>query len=281
MSVGFNQASINALVGLAPEMMIYGFEHCKYRALQDCFERGKINLLSHRSSTLDGRSFKIIPVESGKNMRVWKNNIVSLVWENFLREQEGKEIIPLIFCLDIDDSPHNKTQKELIENITSIVAVNKEKTTHKELRRIYKLCFDLAVDPRIQEVAKRTIQFVKITKENTEYCVKKIEAPWVNLDEWKIYWDVRIGIQRRVVLKQSKETQYQWRYQLSQWLRTHDDEKKGVDEFYSLKTCWVLRCSFTGSYIHINKATGKHSQIEETEFNFYKNLAMSISKIAS
>jgi hypothetical protein len=81
------------------------------------------------------------------------------------------KIIPIIFCIeadvyDTDDNNADKT-KILKKHKTKTVAITSKESPHNEritaaeLRRAYKLCYELG-NKEIQDVAQQTFKFVKV-----------------------------------------------------------------------------------------------------------------------
>lgn len=183
-TISFDIESVNKLCGEATQVLVYGYECCKYDKVIDCFKRvliGNDSIKIKRcfdvelGETLEGRNMCVIDGE-----KQWKDALVELVFENYLRIHEGKEIIPLIFCVDIDDNIY----KYKIDSVTE----KSHRFTDAELRRCYKLMYDLGKDgtaAALSKVATATFKFVKLVKnkDNANYSFETV-ATFSN-EEWE------------------------------------------------------------------------------------------------
>lgn len=194
-----NLDSVNQLCGNANQLVVYGFADCQYR-----WVRGQVDPLIRQANsigqskipccglrtkpktqiksafdyqikkTLEGRTLGLI--ESPNEVNLCKNVLNQLILENYKRVKEGKELIPLIFCVDISENRY-------AYNTTTVTIKSERKViTSQELRRYYKLLYDLGDDALGQElslIARKTIKFVKLeplnkSQDKTEWCLKEI-----------------------------------------------------------------------------------------------------------
>lgn len=181
------------------QIMVYGPKHCFYEEIATAIKRlgsekdfpiKKVftwrvacdgSELSEKT-TLEKRNMNVIPFESGMHYprsisRPCKTAEADLVLENYKRKKEGKAVIPLVFCIDIDKNRHPLKIDELLtkdEEYNTLIY-------HKEMRRAFKLCHDPKVDPKLRAVAKETFRFVKvkIEKDNT-FVLEQVPAPWAS-----------------------------------------------------------------------------------------------------
>lgn len=217
------------------QVMVYGWGHCKYLQVAGSLEEsphadnpspfkkvydcafGDTNI-----RTLENRKVQELPIDIPEDdetsyikelNRRCKSGITNLVLENLKREEEGLPIIPLLFCIDIDDQgdhPWDKrrntwdaagpnpwvTTPELLceKDRMTVTGQMNHFTTHSELRRCYKLA-NTFNDAQVRAVANRTFRFVKVIqdKDTGEYRLEQIQAPWDHPD-WNKYWTKRMEI---------------------------------------------------------------------------------------
>jgi hypothetical protein len=106
-------------------------------------------------------------MDRGDLANQFKAGITDLVLENYKRKQIGLDIIPLIFCYDIEGNQFQVNP----ETITSRNESFKKLYTNMELRRCYKICCEKDPELKIMtDIAKETIKFVKLViNTNREY----------------------------------------------------------------------------------------------------------------
>ncbi len=118
----------------------------------------KLNHDKNDFNQLIGGSF--FPLQSGRSKTgKYKTALVTLVLDNYRRRAHGEAITPLVFCLDVLGNSYPPTTPETI--FAKEWRLNRC-ITHKELRRIAKLCFDERVDRTIREVARETFKYVRV-----------------------------------------------------------------------------------------------------------------------
>lgn len=226
----------------ADEVMVYGWKHCKYGEVHDAiqglatieeFPIKKVHSWKagyirsdETGKTLDGQIFSRLMFaepenDIQKNSRPCKTALTNLVLENYLRDQEGLNCIPLIFCIDIDDNPKTCNSETILSRETA----NNNAITNKEIRRAFKLArYD---DIGVQWAANHTFKFVKLTKrEDNSYSMEAIAAPWES-DDWVTNWNLR----QRLSTSTPKCDFYSWRAQINLYL---ENATTTTDEFADL-----------------------------------------------
>jgi hypothetical protein len=176
-------------------MLVYGFQHCKYSVVRDAIDLFK-PLKTYDSSAgseherTQGINFKIVsgmddyPRESKNSIkRCCKAALVNIIIENYHRSLHGKPLIAILFCTDIENNLHP-------ESLTNFLDRNLNFITNSELRRAFKLCCDSRIDPKIRAIAQVTFRFVRIHEQipqdnllsiimgTKEFCFERIGAPW-------------------------------------------------------------------------------------------------------
>ena len=235
------------------EIMIYGYDHCHYCEVGEAFEAHDIKVYDHEVGDdvdpdsqkechrIDGSKInqinaglKDISSSSKELVRVCKAGLVNMVLENYKSQLIGKSQVPIIFCVDMNNNHHPLSS----EDITSKNKIVKKKNgdefkaneiiTHCELRRAYKLCNDPRIDPRIRAIAKKSIKFFKVEKNQISsnknesgqskkniilFDLKLIQAPWEAKD-WDIHWNQRKSLS--VANPQKKE--HDWRGEIQKFI---------------------------------------------------------------
>jgi len=136
-------------------------------------------------STIEGRQIERIPyTDSPLPLASCKAGMVNIVFENYKRSKEGLTLIPILFCIDIDDNRYPHDIKSIIHKKLSTKCF-----THSELRRAYKLCCELE-DEELKEIAQKTFKFVKVKIIDRNYGLESIPAPWENRN-WAVTWAKR------------------------------------------------------------------------------------------
>lgn len=234
-----NIASVKAICGGSDQVMIYGAQNCKYREVTSVLEDlavgqnpplrkvynwvvGSTVTSKKRRTTLEGRHMHVLSYEKASthpriHSRPCKTAITELVLENYKRIEEGRAIIPLLFCIDIDgiDKPIS------MESITTRDTKKNAYITLKELRRAYKLCQH--ENPKIRRAAEATLKFVKLKYQGNEtYALEQISAPWAHSAEADEMWAAR----EKSSLSKPKPREFNWRSQLD--ARVEEFEKSLV-----------------------------------------------------
>ena len=207
------------------QVMVYGWSHCGYEEIAELLKTSrnssikkvfnsflglKLPAKAEALKTCEGTFIEQIQVPLKKPYELTqvingqcKAALANLVLENYKRIKEGKQIIPLMFCYDIDENPHPSDEK----NITSRDPKINKLITHSELRRCYKLCKEVG-DLTVEAVAQKTIKFVKVNrKANGQTTFQEIEPFWLKKD-WDSVW------KKRKLSKIAKIKKKPWREQL-------------------------------------------------------------------
>jgi hypothetical protein len=132
--------------------------------------------------------------------------------ENMKRIQEKLPVIPVLFCIDIDDNPKPLS----IETLCSKQKNMNRQITHKELRRAYKL--STHENPAIRQAAAETFRFVKLAywKEEGTYFLKQIAAPW-DSPKFASCWAAR----KKQSTSKPKPAETNWRKSLDKEVSKH------------------------------------------------------------
>lgn len=161
------------------QVMIYGWHSCNYEKVIECLDSDRnspvlkvfthrLGNLNHNEVTLEGRTFSKVffkddEDESRHIARKCKAALVNLIIENCKRHEVKLPLIPLIFCYDIEGKKRPVSPVLIYERGCS----SEKFITPSELRRCYKLCKgfeDIPFLSKVSEVAKKTIKFVKLQK---------------------------------------------------------------------------------------------------------------------
>ncbi len=230
--------SFRVVTNSASQVMVYGFGHCKYLQLIYTLQKSAPQIVDKVFECSIGNSydlpnyklpdefrttsekrliaqFKAEPLDGivddqqwGEKFctRVCKTGSLNLIFENFLRRNQGLPIIPFIIAIDITD---NKFPYNPADFASSDPAVN-SLVTHSELRRCYKLANEFP-DSRIRAIASETFRFVKIEIQAGVHYLRAIEPFWVQ-PSWQKAWIERKETVSPAKLKFFKE--FPWREQL-------------------------------------------------------------------
>lgn len=182
--------SVTAITKECDEVVMYGFFSCKYYVIKDILRQAlsdgmKIGALKQvddyeLTETYEKTNIARINFQDTKDARACKALITNIVLENVLRLQANKKIIPVIFCIDIDNNQYQFN----VENMLSKIDTYNDLITHKELRRACKLCTDPNLD--IQKAAQATFKFVKVkVLAEKSYRLEEISAPYKDADYQK------------------------------------------------------------------------------------------------
>lgn len=246
-----NYASVaNLDVENSCQALIYGWDHCKYIQLREALQKSDSPIKkvfneslgnnffysNSQQETLEGRRIEHVetnpkPIDRAKSnhaaMRRCKGAITNLVVENYKRIVEGLPIIPLIFCVDIDNNQHPMNA----DTITREGRKGSRRVTNSELRRCYKICKELEdseiVELRIVSyVAKLTIKFVKLEQQqNGTYSLTQKAAFWEAAD-WNQKWRERKSKSASDGSAQlTKTTSYWWTSQILTSIQSYDRSK--------------------------------------------------------
>ncbi len=203
---GINFLSLEKVCHPSQQLMVYGWAHTDYtevidflkcidedtntsiRKYFDCWLGDKFKK-DARVTTLEGRKMERIEYDSIPNAehcaKMCKSAIVNLVLENCKRIKDALCLIPLLFCIDIDNNPYPKT----VDSIATRNSPDNGNVTNKELRRIYKLCH--FKDDFISSVALKMVKFVKVhINTQNEYEFEELKPFWED-PKWSDLWELR------------------------------------------------------------------------------------------
>lgn len=234
--------NVAEIVGDSEQVMVYGWGFCKYLEVSKSLTSDKSspikkvfgcaigtqNCDKNEITTLEGRIIEQVSIDSAnkdeKNTaRLCKAGLTNLIFENYKRIKEGLPIIPVIFCVDIDDAERKSNfAKYDPVDITSRKNGITNLITHEELRRCYKLCCEFE-DPEIREIAKNTFKFVKLTHEGVgddKYLLKQLKPFWEEKS-----WDT--AFQKRLHDKEKKLhiKHHPWKKELAQMIESYISPK--------------------------------------------------------
>lgn len=181
MSLIFNVDSISSICPTFRDgVAVYGFVHCHYLEIIK-----SLNNLESVVYDMEVQNEGIrVKINAGEDLassfdvfikRVYKAGLVDIIIENYKRFGEGRCIIPVIFCVDIDPNPFKLTIQNIFDRTKKFV-------THSELRRAYKLCCGNDINPKIKKIANDSFKFVCVHKNEIEYSLSLIDPPWRSID---------------------------------------------------------------------------------------------------
>ncbi len=186
------------------QLMVYGFAHCGCGTVLDRLRADPEGLFdkvfdydscdnTDASTTLEGHTINIIPKTYSDDDigNQCKNVISNLVLANCIRKKQNLPIIPLIFLADVEDNRYPLRAEEIA--CTSYTADGDKRRTHQEIRRCYKLSteFDNTPLKEISEIARETIKFVKVSRNEKGTAIfEQIEPVWKQ-PSWEEIWNKR------------------------------------------------------------------------------------------
>lgn len=217
-----DEKSIRDICNGSEEAMIYGFGHCGYGPL--CIKLNEIKSLKkildctvgnhlHEFKTLEGRKIEQIEIplpnkdESQEYVsyckRMCKAGITNLILENYKRYNKGLSLIPIIFSIDSDEftaDPRYITTRQIPFN---------QYLTNQELRRAFKLCFDVD-DENLRLIAKKTFKFIKLVSLKEGHYKFENTTPIWERKAWESSWKERKDTSKQF----KKNDKFDWRKQL-------------------------------------------------------------------
>lgn len=115
----------------------------------------------------------------------FKRALINIVIENVKRTRCKKQIIPVCFCIDINNESlewRPPQSPELLKKSEN----NELRYTCSELRQAYKLCYEPALGEEINQVARRTFEdyFAKVhIMPNRSICLEKRPPIWSGITQ--------------------------------------------------------------------------------------------------
>lgn len=190
--------SVREVIGDTEQVMVYGWEHCYYTGVTQAFENSPDSFLkkvfnssvgfigAEKERTLEGREIQKLSVYSKQakdTHRFCKAGVTNLLLENYKRFKEGKEIIPVLFCVDTDENQYVTTK----DTVSTKDKNNNKLITNSELRRCYKLCCELesSEHPELREmanIARQMFKFAKVVKNGDKAVLRRVPALWEQTD---------------------------------------------------------------------------------------------------
>lgn len=164
---------------------------------------------------------------AGKTREGFKSVITNLVIMNYQLKQEGKPLVPLLFCIGFESDQYEVNFKCDMEAM-----VNGEFQTSKEIRRCYKIYSELGEVMR--EIAEQTFKFVAVyADQNTQnvHHLKPLPLVWQNT-EWKRLWDVR---SRNKLFGKHQTEKSNWRETLFKKIADSTPKKEPVRKHKKVK----------------------------------------------
>jgi len=183
-------------------IVVYGFYDCGYEGVQELFRTANKKVYSwhigngYSNEFVDLTENKINGLCLSKKSWIYKNALVHLVLDNYRRGLDCEKITPLVFCIESSISNYPPAN---VESIFSKKSDLNRLITHKELRRIAKLCFDQRVNPEIRKVALATFKYVRVNvvKDSTglsrEIHLEELPMPFTQSEFDEHYNRRRIG----------------------------------------------------------------------------------------
>ena len=161
-------------------------EYEDYIVTKEQEKEEKVKRITHHGRKVHQIDSKLHEVDDAdgvkKSRRTCKAGIVNTVLENYRLSKEGKPLLPLVFCNDIEGNRHPEASES-----EGIFDAGSGYVSSSELRRIYKICYSEQVPEEIREVAKRTFKFVKVScsegKQVTKSRKKMPRAVFLDLKE--------------------------------------------------------------------------------------------------
>lgn len=179
-----DMASLKQIVDNSDEITVFGLRSCLYMKLIDELRHNDFIVNFHSSH----RSFDLIDFDDdGCIKREFKAIITSLIFENYKRIKEGKKLIPLIFCVELEKETNANYRSILTSLNIEKVASSRVGYTDSELRRCYKI-FNI---DELKIIAQNTFKFVKLVEySDKRYSVIQVPSFWEN-QIWERRWNER------------------------------------------------------------------------------------------
>lgn len=247
-----------------PECMVYGYEHCHYRSISHRINtEGKKKCYNYATFSSETRSLSnrflvhlptwpLISLEKLTSIQS-KMTLVSVIIENMLRKDEGRSLIPIIFCLTSSETPRTVPLECMIDKRLG-ERPHLGAITHSELRRAYKLLTDQSIPAAVRQVAKETFKFAHvIIKDDQAVDIIPAFAPWegTNAELWQAIWNAKKPKIKKT--DPGKPEEFKWRDWLNpdscwrKWFTTDDPELREVCKDSSTALWRIRKCMETSS----------------------------------
>ena len=229
-----NYSSVLQCIGQdATQAVVYGFASTRYLRVLDALQETESPLHKvfdyHIGKkgfvTDDGDSIDPFPIDTPTDGDFWaegvarkcKAGVTNLILANFMRQMDGRPLIPLIFCIE---SPCTLEDRKLtVRSLTTKEKLENGLFTNRELRRVYKHCKDLEDDStpvarELASVAARTLKLVRLTIEEGQHVMSLVSPVWEQ-PEWKMAWQTRMQQKSpEQHLDERSAKQFYWRTEL-------------------------------------------------------------------
>lgn len=208
-------SSLLKITGHHSQVVVYGLSSCLYRRVHDTLEQSGHDsyMFSGGTGHLDKEltaSDMAGCVDMSRTSRMCKATITNLAFINYQLYKLGKPLIPLIFCVQIDDGIFRK--KGVKPEQVALSKGAKSSITDSELRRCYKIFSELG--PDFEAVARESFKFVKLRRVSsspTEYEAELVQPLWEQ-NGWDAYWMKRQEMKMSFPIKHKKSV---WREMLA------------------------------------------------------------------
>lgn len=221
--INLDKTSVEKILGNCQEVMVYGLRICRYYSVMDALQALNIKVNSWTKTgfpiiNYDKLAFDINNKDDWQKIetscgREYKAILASLMIENYHRLQQNQPIIPLIFCVGIEElgrvvnlNSEKVAKSHLDRDIHNFDNPNNTSITEKELRRLYKLYAESC--PEIEAITQLTIHFVKVKQSSQDprlYTLEPLQAFWDQA--WQQLWRERKQSHLPVLFPK----QYHWR----------------------------------------------------------------------
>lgn len=167
------------------QVVVYGFASCGYDNVREVFARAGKKAFDWQIGR-DLTNFSklkekgVVPLKPAGFTRICKNALVYLVLENYLRKMSGQEIVPLVFCIDMEKNTYSPPSTEEIFS-----RKEEDYVSHIELRRMAKLCFDEDISRDVRKVALETFKYVKVNC-GVKLNLEEVQSPFTE-QEFALY----------------------------------------------------------------------------------------------
>lgn len=228
--------SVKNIIGNCQEVTVYGLKDCRYYSVINALEKqniktncwSEINFPIIKYDDINFDPNNNMATEKAKamvsNSRKYKTIITSLVIENYKRSKENKPLIPLLFCIGLEEA-----NKKIVLNAKKVAESRRGRDmdqpdnpanssiTEKELRRCYKMCTETS--PELRKIAKETFKFVKLKQDPSHPRLFTLEQvkPFFEEDFWDQAWQER----RKHRLPVQFPKHYSWRLMLPPEISNH------------------------------------------------------------
>jgi hypothetical protein len=201
-SIRLDQGSIDSLIGNSTEVMVYGAHLTRYLEIAEILNKNH-GLRAYDCVNHELSKYVQADDKASNTRRKAKATIINLLIENNSRYRSGQPIIPLIFCIAIEENGCIEMveyeQVAIQRNIFSSI-------TDSELRRCYKACTLMGAE--IKSIAEMTFKFVAVRQSQSIkdlYFLKQISPIWSN-PNWASLWARRKQENRDELLELEKNT---------------------------------------------------------------------------